>query len=197
MILLYCYDIDERQRVHNYFRARGLLTEAVAPSELEARSFSSDADAILIVGKAPQGLISRIDPELPIFTVGDDQLEASFHFFDLHAPGLLEMLTAFSSAEAYFSCNDVLFGKQDGVFLLGYDLRLTPTERALLTLLACEYQSSVSTDELVSACLGDCYADRGSISAHISQINKKAINIGGRSLIEASANGFYRIKKYI
>ena len=35
MIILYCYDIEERIKVHNYFRDRGLSLEASAPTRRE------------------------------------------------------------------------------------------------------------------------------------------------------------------
>lgn len=197
MILLYCYDIDERQAVHNYFRDRGLTVEAVFPAEIGIRSYAADAEALLIVGNTRPGFILSLNPELPLFTVGRYQLGDSFHFRNYNDPKLLEMLSAFSSEDPFFSYNDVLFGKLGKVLLLGYDLGLTPTERSLLTLLVSDADRSVSAEEILEKCIGDIHGKRSAVSAHISHINKKAMNIGGRRLISSPSSGYYRIKKYI
>ncbi len=197
MIILYCYDIDERQRVHNYFRDLGVMTEAVPPAEIRIRSYSADAEAMLIVGTTPPGFIISLNPELPLFTVGRHQLGDSFHFRDYKDPKLFEMLSAFSSDEPFFTYNDVLFGKLGKVLLLGYDLGLTPTERSILSLLVSESGRLVSAEEILEKCIGDVHGKRSAVSSHISHINKKAMNIGGRRIISSPSSGYYKIKKYI
>ena len=52
MILLYCFDIDERFRIHDYFREKGIRLESVSPSEFRIRSYALGTDAILIAGEA-------------------------------------------------------------------------------------------------------------------------------------------------
>lgn len=197
MIAFYCYDVGERQTVHNYFRDRGVTLESVPPAEIGIRSYAADAEAMLIVGNTPPGFILLLNPELTLFTVGRYQLGNSFHFRDYRDPDLLEMLSAFSSDEAYFSYNDVLFGKLGKVLLLGYDLGLTPTERSILSLLVSEAERSVPTEEIIEKCIGDVHGKRSSVSTHISHINKKAMNIGGRRLISSPSSGYYKMKKYI
>lgn len=197
MIILYCYDIVERQKVHNYFRDRGLAVEASPPGEFRVRSFAADVEALLMIGDVPPGYISTLDPSLPIFTVGRYQLGNSFHFREYTDPRLLQMLSGFSSSDPFFSYNDILFGKVGAVLFLGYDMKLTPTERAILHLLITNADRNVHIDELRGACIGDSYAGNNTVSKHISQINRKAMNIGGRKMIFSPAQGYYRVKKYI
>lgn len=197
MIIFYCYDVAERQTIHNYFRDRGLTLEAVPPAEVGIRSYAADAEAVLIVGNTPPGLILSLNPELPMFTVGRYQLGNSFHFRDYEDPKLYEMLSAYSSDEAFFSYNEVLFGKLGKVLFLGYDLSLTPTERSILSLLVAEAERSVPAEEIIEKCIGDVHGKKSAVSAHISRINKKAMNIGGRRLISSPSSGYYKIKKYI
>ncbi len=197
MIILYCYDIDERQRVHNYFRDRGLTVEATPPGEYRIRSFAADVEALLIIGETPPGYVSSLNPHLPIFNVGRYQLGDAFHFREYTDPQLFEMLGSFSSADPFFSYNDILFGKADAVLFLGYDIKLTPTERAMLRLLVTNADRAVHVEELLGACIGDLYVGNNTVSKHISQINRKAMNIGGRKMIFSPAKGYYKIRKYI
>ena len=92
MIILYCYDIDKRIEVHNYFRDLGLKIEASAPMEFRLRGFASDAEALLIVGDTPPGYVFSLNRDLPIFNVGRHQLGDAFHFRDYKDPHLYEML---------------------------------------------------------------------------------------------------------
>ncbi len=197
MIILYCYDIGVRQKVHNYFRDLGLTIEASPPGEFRIRSLAADVEALLIVGDTPAGYISSLDLRLPVFNVGRYQLGNSFHFREYTDPALLRMLSAFSSSDPFFSYNDILFGKVGAVLFLGYDMKLTPTERAMLHLLVTNSDRDVHADELRGVCIGDSYAESNTVSKHISRINRKAVNIGGRKMIFSPAKGYYRIKKYI
>ncbi len=197
MIILYCYDIEERIKVHNYFRDRGLSLEASAPRDFCMRSFAADAEALLIVGDTPPGYIATLNLQLPVFNVGRYQLGNAFHFRDYKDPRLYEMLSAFSSADPFFSYNDVLFGKVGKVIFLGYDMKLNSVQRSILHLLVKNKDRSVSVDELMDVCYGDTHKSRTLLSKEIARINSKAYNIGGRKMICAEARGYYRIKKYI
>ena len=197
MIVLYCNDIDKRIEVHNYFRDRGLLIEASVPRDFHIRSFAADAEALLIVGEVPPGYIETLNPEIPLFNVGRYQLGNAFHFRDHKDPRLLEMISAFSSSEPFFSYNDVLFGKLGRVLFLGYDMKLTPSERSILHFLIVNSDRSVSIEEILEICIGDAYKKRSSVSKIISLINSKAHDIGGRRMICSPSKGCYQIEKYI
>ncbi len=197
MIILYCYDIEKRIEVHNYFRDLGLNVEASAPREFRLRGFAADAEALLIVGDTPPGYIYCLNPRVPVFNVGRYQLGDAFHFREYTDPRLLEMLTEFSSNDPFFSYNDVLFGKVGKVLFLGYDMKLNSVQRSILHFLVKNKDRGVTTDELMDVCFGDTHKNRAVLSKEISRINAKAHNIGGRKMICSPARGYYRIKKYI
>ena len=69
--------------------------------------------------------------------------------------------------------------EEQDIFLLGFPLKLTPTERKILIAIA--NSEVISSDELIS--LLPPNVSRGNITVHISSINKKALAIGGRKLI--------------
>lgn len=197
MIILYCFDIEKRIEVHNYFRDLGLMIEASVPREFRMRGFAADAEALLIIGDIPPGYISTLNPKLPIFNVGKYQLGDAFHFRDYRDPRLFEMLSAFSSSDEFFSYNDVLFGKVGKVLFLGYEMKLNNVQRSILHFLVKNKDRNVSAEELLDICIGDNYKERTAISKEISRINAKAYNIGGRKIICSPIRGYYRLRKYI
>lgn len=197
MIILYCYDVAERQIVHNYFRDHGITIDAVPLNEFRIRSYAADTEALLIVGDTPPGFVSTLNTEPALFTVGKYQLLYSTHFRDYDDPVLLEMLSVYSSGAQFFSYNDILFGKSDAVLFLGYDLKLNARERAILKFLVQNSDRDVWVEELAEICIGDYHCKSSAITKYISQINRKAVNIGGRKMIFSPSAGFYRIKKYI
>ena len=78
------------------------------------------------------------------------------------------------------------------VYLLGYKLKLSPTERMLL----CEIlQKSGASIEELHHLLTDGVS-QGNIAVHINSINKKATNISGRKLV-LFENGKYVINPYM
>ena len=67
----------------------------------------------------------------------------------------------------------------DEVYLIGYRLKLSPTERAILYEIA--DKGSASIDELLP--LLSSGVSRGNIAVHINSINKKADGVSGRRLV--------------
>ena len=197
MILLYCYDIDERRVLHNYFRDRGVILEATPPGEYRLRSYASSTAALLISGNTPPGLVAELNPHIPIISIGKYSLGDSINFRDHTDPNLLELLLGYSGGEPGFDYNDVLFAVKDKILYLGYELKLTSTERAILHYLVQVSGRDVAIDEITEACLGDTHLKDSNAAKHISQINRKAKEIGGRNMIFSPAPHFYRIKKYI
>ena len=68
---------------------------------------------------------------------------------------------------------------KSGIRLLGYPLRLTPTEAKLLTLITERGEASV---ELLCTLLSEGVS-RQNVAVHISAINRKAERISGRKLV--------------
>jgi len=197
MILLYCDDIAVRQTVHDYFKRNGILLDAVPLCEFSIRTYAAETEALLIVGDTPPGMLSSLNPQVPVFCVAKYRLGNSFHFREYTDPELLQMLGVYSSSEQYFSYNDVLFGKLGAVLFLGYDLKLSDAERAILGHLVLNSERDVPSEEIYEVCFGDPHGKTGRLANYVSSINRKAINIGGRKMICSPASGFYRIKKYI
>ena len=64
-------------------------------------------------------------------------------------------------------------------FLIGYKLKLSPTERAILFEIA--NKESATIDELLPLLSNG--VSRGNIAVHINSINKKANAVSGRRLV--------------
>ena len=77
-------------------------------------------------------------------------------------------------------------------FLLGYPLKLTPTERRFLLFIATN--GSASAEDLIP--LLRTNASRGNIAVHICEINRKAHAIGGRKLVLFEA-GRYKLNPFM
>lgn len=197
MILLYCYDIEQRRRLHSYFRDRGVMLEATPPGEYRLRSYAASTDALLIAGNTPPGFTANLNPSVPIVSIGRYPLGESINFREHTDPDLLELLIGYSGGEPGFEYNDVLFAGKSEILFLGYELKLTSTERAILGFLVQECERNVAADEITEVCLGDTHLKESNIAKHISQINRKAREIGGRNMIYSPNPHFYRIKKYI
>ena len=197
MILLYCFDIDERARLHSYFGEKSIRLEAVPPSEFRRRSYFLGTDAILIAGKTPCGFIEELNPDVPLITIGKYSLGDSINFRDHKDPRLTDLLSGFPDADLSFDYNGLLYTAGDRVIYLGYELKLTRSEREILGLLVLQRDRNVSTAEIAEVGLGDCHIKGSTVSKHISSINSKAKKIGGRTMICSPTDHFYRINKYI
>lgn len=197
MILLYCNDVERRRMVHNYFRDRGVMLEAVPLNEFVVRSYANDVSAILIVGEVPPGFSVSLCAEIPLISVSKYRIGDSVHFRDHESAELLDLLLSFDDSAECFDYNGVLKATPRGVTFLGYDFKLTPAERSVLALLVLREGESVYYEEIGDACLGDIHSRFETISKHVSSINKKAQTIGGRVMILSQKDRFYSINKYI
>lgn len=197
MILLYCYDIEERRRLHGYFRDKGIMLEAVPPAEYRIRSYAASTEALLIAGYTPPGFASRLNPFVPLISIGRYSLGDSVNFRDYRDPKLIELLAGYSVGNSGFEYNDVLFARRGEVLFMGYELKLTAAERAILHFLVNESDRDVAVDEITETCLGDTHLKESNAATHVSQINSKARKIGGRNMIFSPSPHFYRIRKYI
>lgn len=73
-------------------------------------------------------------------------------------------------------------------YLLGYPMRLTPTELRVLCELVTD--SEIATDTLLERC-GLAELSPGNLSVHICAINRKAETIGKRKLILHKGSNYY------
>ena len=197
MILLYCNDVERRRNVHNYFRDRGVMLEAVPLNEFALRSYANDVSAILLVGEVPPGFSASLCAEVPLISITKFRIGDSVHFRNHESAELLDLLLSFSDSAECFEYNGVLKATPRGVTFLGYDLKLTPAERSVLALLVLRAGEGVYYEEIGEACLGDIHSKFATISKHVSSINKKAQSIGGRVMILSQKDRFYTINKYI
>ena len=78
------------------------------------------------------------------------------------------------------------------IFLLGYELKISPSEEKLLRAIAEGGKSDIDT---LSALLRDGVS-RGNVAVHINGINKKAALISGRKLV-IHRNSRYIINPYM
>jgi len=197
MILLYCDDVSQRRSVHNYFRDRGVMIEAVPLNEFAARSYACDSSALLIVGDVPPGFAAYLCADVPLISVSRYPIGDSVHFREYVAPELLELLLSVSDTAECFEYNGVLKATPRGVTFLGYVFDLTPAERSILALLVSRAGDSVTFEEIGEVCLGDIHIKFATVSKHISSINKKVHSIGGRNMIVSPASKCYAINKYV
>ena len=75
---------------------------------------------------------------------------------------------------------------EDEIRLLGFSLKLTPSERKLLVAIA--ERGPLSIEELVP--LLNVGVSRGNVAVHINAINRKAERISARKLIIFRANAY-------
>lgn len=197
MILLYCYDISKRRTVHNYFREKGVMLEVVPLDEFVVRSYACDISALLIVGEVPPGFSASLCRDVPLISVSKFQIGDSINFRNYESPRLLDILLSFSDSLECFEYNSVLEATPRGAVFLGYKFDITPTERSILALLISRVGDAISSEKIGEICLGDVHAKPATVSKHISSINKKAQNIGGRNMILSPENGYYTMNKYI
>ncbi len=197
MILLYCDDVSKRKSVHNYFRDKGVLIEAVPLNEFAVRSYAYDASALLIIGDVPPGFSAFLCAEVPLISVSKYPIGDSIHFRDYDSAELLDLLLSFSDTAECFEYNKVLKATPRGVTFLGYNFSLTPTERSILAFLVSRSDESVTFEEIGEVCLGDIHSKLATVSKHISAINKKSQRIGGRNMIVSPVGKCYAINKYI
>lgn len=197
MILLYCDDVARRKAVHNYFRDKGVEIEAVPLNEFAVRSYACNISALLIVGNIPPGFSALLNANVPLISVSKYPVADSIHFRDYESHELLDILMSLSGNAECFEYNGVLKATPRCITFLGYEFNLTPAERSILSLLVSRADADVSCDEIGNACLGDIHSKKSTVARHISSINQKAENIGGRAMIIAKSSGCYSINKFI
>lgn len=69
--------------------------------------------------------------------------------------------------------------EEDRAYLIGYELKLSPSERSFLIEIA--NKNGATIDELLSLLPKD--VSRGNVAVRVNSINKKAADISGRKLV--------------
>jgi hypothetical protein len=180
MIRIYCEDIAKRVEIQNFYRDHGLAADAPPCGEFLCAAREGDTTMVLIVGTYPPWLDACLRVGLPAFFVGNAQSS-----FDSYDDGeLLALLLATEGDIRRFNYGQCLSSSPDGVYYLGYPLRLTPSELAILSYLVKQSPNAVKDEELLSVCVGDAHRKSSVLRQHVSSINKKAKTIySGRDLI--------------
>lgn len=197
MLRLYCEDISVRIHYQHYFRDRGVPVEAPSPAEFISACGKADTKAILIIGHCPPQISVQLRYELPVFSVGGQPVANSIEYNSAENPVLMQSVLHLTGNIGRYNYRDTLISDDDGMFYLGYTFALTKTEQAIVAYLVYKADLEVSTDEILSVCVGDAHRHRSNVKQNISNINKKSRIAGGRSLIGACTNGMYRINRYI
>ncbi len=180
MIRLYCEDIAKRVEIQNFYRDLGFSVDAPPCGEFISAANGAETTSAIVVGQYPPWLTACLRRGLPTYFVGN--FENSFDAFD--SPELIDILREREGDIRFFAYGGCLDSSEDGVFYLGYPLRLTPSEVAILSFLVRQSPTGVDQEQLVSVCVGDSHRKSSVLRQHISSINKKAKNIySGRELI--------------
>lgn len=202
MICLYCEDISKRSDYQHFYRDHGILTDAPPTADFIQRTNSDTVVAALFIGDFDYFLTEQIRKDIPVFIAGsctrkNDYLSGDCFVFPLYDdPALISSLTAICGDENEFSYRNLLFSHKGKTYYLGYEFDLTPTERSVVGYLVKNSDRFVSAEEILRYCIGDEYRRRGNVSQHISQINKKSVESGGRPMIETDLAGNYHLCKY-
>ncbi len=198
MICLYCEDPALRAEYHHFYRGCGLIVESVPSGEFIKRSHSAQTDALLIIGQYPIGMTSFLSHRVPLFFVGRQKSRENNSFDTFDSPQLLSLLKQHSSDEEAINHRSLLYISTSGkAYYLGYKLKLTKTEASILYYLTSNFGKDVEIDKLLSVCIGDAHRKPSNIARHISNINRKAREIGERNIIVSIKPKTYRLCEYI
>jgi hypothetical protein len=198
MICLYCEDPALRAKYHHFYRDLGVLIESVPSGEFIKRSYLAQTDALLIIGQYPPGLTSLLSYRVPLFCVGRKKKDDPYSFDSYDSPELLSLLKRYGEERGEINHRSLLHISTTGkAHYLGYRLELTKTEASILYHLVNNFGRDVEVDELLLVCLGDAHRKQSNIARHVSNINRKAREIGDRSIIISVKPKTYRLREYI
>jgi len=85
--------------------------------------------------------------------------------------------------------------KENKVYYIGYDMKLTRAEYEILAYL--DENDEASVEELASRLSWNREIGLGNVAVHVCNINKKAKIIGGRNIIESDYGKGYKIGEFI
>ena len=143
---------------------------------------NSDRDTALFSSSACIALGGHISPvcEIPTFQAKNEKDSGILSFIEKYAP---------YETESYSYKQLTVGNTRDNVFYLGYPLTLTNTEFAILRLFAKFEGNNLSAETIADYCA--LSGSSKSVSLHIFNINGKAKEIGGRTLIKNNQKSGY------
>lgn len=199
MICLYCDDLTLRSKYQHYFRDHGIAVNAPPPALFLQTANTRECIGAVFIGEYDPSVIASLRRSLAVFVVGHGNDSGIVYFASYDDPALIDALDLLSKNLYPFRYDHIIYcgeEKDEPVFIVGYPVSLTPTEKAFLAYLVANKEREVSGEELLEFCVGDVHRRTGNVPQHISSINKKAAQITGRMLIISDKNGKYKINPY-
>ncbi len=188
MTLIIADNIDDRLDFRGYLRKNGILAAAPPPSDFEAAVMSGKSEVIIFICPFRPSLAAVAPPDKICIAVGTGASSNNSYmlgFDDPFDPELLEFLKDIEEKAVRQRVGDLV--RRDGkLYCAGYELRLTPAERAIVDHLMLRGASGCC--DLAAVCLdtvfpGSDSRERRNIAALVSRINSKATDVSGRRLI--------------
>lgn len=199
MIVVWCTDPGQQERIRSVWRAHGI--DFLLPTPVEFISMIGDPamNAAVFVDGYQAGIGAYIPLDVALFTVGDDPVGNSICYPSVDAPGLLRALSEISGDRNTYTYKKLLRASHGEVTFLGEPMRLGAAQREILSLLVREHGKSVSLRELRVRCLGSAEIPLVCLYTAVRAINREARRIGGRRMIlfdKDVPGGGYRLKEY-
>lgn len=200
MTLIIADNIDDRLDFRGYLRKNGILAAAPPPSDFETAVMSGKSEVIIFICPFRPALAAVAPPDKVCIAVGTGASSNNSYmlgFEDPFDPGLLEFLKDIEEKAVRQQVGE-LARRGGKLYCAGYELRLTPAERAIVDYLMLRGASDCC--DLAEVCLDTVFPGSGSrerrnIAALVSRINSKATDVGGRRLI-AFEGGKYVLCTY-
>lgn len=199
MICLYCDDVTSRSEYQHYFRDHGITVNAPPPAMFLQIANTAECRGAIFIGEYDPSVLASLRRSLPVFAIGQGDDPGIVYFASYDDPALIDALDLLSKNLFPFRCDHIIYcgeEKDDPVFIVGYPISLTSTEKTFLAYLVSNKDRDVSGEELLVFCVGDVHRSTGNVSQHISSINKKTEQITGRTLIISDKNGNYKLNPY-
>ena len=199
MILLFSTDAAIREKNVRLWRSYGIECAAPRPVEFLALMGEPSVRAVVFDPPDPTGFSALLPRGVALFTVGTDPTGSSLEFPYADSPALLCALEAISGDFRQIGYSNLLWTDEVGVIFIGYRMRLTAEERALLSYLVRHRDRPVPVGELAAFCLGRGDLPPAQTDRRIASLNRKAAAIGGRTMIDAvplSRHGAYQLNEF-
>lgn len=188
MILLICDDIGTRMEYSRYLRRKRVLTFAPQPIDFESAIKSGKYKVILFFCPFSPVLGTIYCKDVPRIAIGACAERYSAHMNcceDPYSPVLLSFLKDIEAYGRRRHAGDMAF-RGDKVINAGYRLGLTPEEYSVVMYILCRGPST--PEDIGDACIGKLFIENPERKKHdivtvISQINRKALDVGGRRVI--------------
>lgn len=196
MIVAYSSDEKLRESSVRCWEAAGIECTAAAPVEFLSWIGDPSLRAVVMIGPCCAGIGASIPSHVALFTVGGEAVGNSSVFPAPDSPELIRSLLRISDSIFNFSYGNLLWSDEHTTYLLGYALPLRPAERVILSYLVRSAGRAVPPGELLQTCFPTRSPSEDRAARVIRTINRKAAEIGGRTLIVCDHDGAYRLREY-